>query len=160
MNRLLLVLLLLSLAGCSLLSDERNEPAPVESPELFSGTSFGECLGYCVTELAVAGRTATLVYFGWSFGETVPDVRHTRTLSAAERAELDRALDRQALRRAEAQYGCPDCADGGAEWVGAQLGEDEEKRVTFEAGKEVDGLDAYIEAMRALRASFPAPPQR
>ncbi len=155
MKRLLVLLLLLPVGGCSLLGSGPDEE---DAPALFSGTSFGECLGYCVTELSVTGRTARLVYSGWT--RAVPDVRHERALSAAERGQLDRALDLQALRRAASQYGCPDCADGGAEWVGAELAEGGQKRVTFEYGTEVVGLDAYIEAMRDLRAGFPGPPRR
>lgn len=142
----------LAFGGCSLLF-------PGGSPDdvLFSGTSFGECLGYCVTELTVEGREATLVYSGWEIGQQLPDIEHRRTLSDAERLRLERAFDRAALRRADEIYGCPDCADGGAEWVGAS-GDGAEKRVTFEYGDEVGGLDDYIEVMRALRVRFPGPP--
>ena len=153
MKRLVLAFILTTLAGCSLLFPSSDSPG---ATVLFSGTSYGECLGYCVTNLTVEGLSATLVYSGWERGRQLPDRRYERQLSAAERARLDRAFDRAALRRADPVYGCPDCADGGAEWVGASWDEGE-KRVTFEAGREVRGLGNYIAVMRDLRGSFPSP---
>lgn len=162
--RACLVLFAIVFSGCSLLGHESTPergPRPEGAPEglvLFGGTSFGECLGYCITELVVSDRTAVLVYSGWEIRQALPDIRHERRLTAAERAALDRAFDRAALRRADDVYGCPDCADGGAEWVGAAEG-GEEKRVTFEYGRNVREVAALITVMRDLRASFPAPPR-
>ena len=155
MPRHLAFLCLAALGGCSLFVPGNESPS---GTILFSGTSFGECLGYCVTELSVEDRSATLVYRGWAPDRSLPDIQHRRTLSADERRRLDRAFDRAALRRADEVYGCPDCADGGAEWVGATW-DGGEKRVTFEYGDTVRGLDAYIAAMRDIRARFPEPPR-
>lgn len=156
MRYLLTALAVLTLNGCSLLfPGNGGDPDP---DVLFSGTSYGFCVGYCITELSVEGHEATLVYRSSRMTDLAP-IQHQRTLSAAERGRLDQALDRRALRRADEVYGCPDCADGGAEWVGATW-DDGEKRVTFEAHDTVDGLGAYIETMRDLRASFPEAPRR
>lgn len=162
MRRSLLLLGLLAavaLSGCSLLShSDGSDEGLTDGVVLFSGTSFGECLGYCVTELTVRGMQAEIVYSGWNRDGAPEPVRHSRTLSAAERNALDRAFDRVAFQRADAVYGCPDCADGGAEWVGVAEG-DEEERVTFEYGRSVREVAAFIEVMRDLRGSFPAPPR-
>ena len=48
---------------------------------------------------------------------------------------------------------CPDCADGGAEWV--ELGfENKVKRVTFEYMKEPEELKTLIPSLRELMAGF------
>ncbi len=157
MTRGLLVLALAALGGCSLFGHEGGGSSS-DDAVLFSGTSFGECIGYCIAELTVDGTTATLTYSGWGRDRNFPDIRYERTLRASERTRLDRAFDRTALHRADEVYGCPDCADGGAEWVGATW-DGGEKRVTFEHGTEGGGLDAYIVAMRDLRVSFPDAPR-
>ena len=153
MVRILTALVLAALSGCSLTSSGGAAEAI-----LSSGTSYGECMGYCVTDLVVEDDQATLTYSGWTNGATLPDIEHQRTLDVGERQRLNDALDLDALRRADAVYGCPDCADGGAEWVGADTGGGM-TRVTFDAGAEVGGLDSYIVAMRALRSSFPSAPR-
>ena len=49
--------------------------------------------------------------------------------------------------------GCPDCADGGAEWL--ELGfEDRVKRVTFEYMNEPEQLGDIIPELRILMESF------
>jgi hypothetical protein len=63
-------------------------------------------------------------------------------------------VDAAALRRLEGVHGCPDCADGGAEWIeiGSAAGP---IRVTFEYGATLDGIGALQAELRALRNRFP-----
>ena len=44
--------------------------------------------------------------------------------------------------------GCPDCADGGAEWIEITSGETSHK-VTFEYNKSPDVFKSYIEILRS-----------
>lgn len=51
-------------------------------------------------------------------------------------------------------YGCPDCADGGAEWVEVErsrMG----RRVTFEFGKPPERIGALVSSLRAVRQTLP-----
>lgn len=115
-----------------------------------SGTSFGMCAGYCVTRLEV---TADSVHLEERGGRDNPPPRvRARALTATERAEVEAALRAAELTSAEEVYGCPDCADGGAEWV--EVGG---RRVTFEHGADIRPVRQLARVARTLRASFPAP---
>jgi hypothetical protein len=49
--------------------------------------------------------------------------------------------------------GCPDCADGGAEWFEI-VTNDTVERVTIEYGDSLEGLNNYIDLLRSVRHSF------
>jgi hypothetical protein len=51
------------------------------------------------------------------------------------------------------RIGCPDCADGGAEWIQVDW-IDESKRVTFENGRMVEGIEKLIEKLRQMREEY------
>ena len=51
------------------------------------------------------------------------------------------------------RIGCPDCADGGAEWIEIDS-MDGVKRVTFENGQTVNGIEPLVEKLRQLRNQY------
>jgi hypothetical protein len=58
-----------------------------------------------------------------------------------------------AFQKVEAQLGCPDCADGGAEYL--ELSHKGHKhRVTFEFGKAIPGFETLLAAARKERDAF------
>lgn len=120
------------------------------SLELTSGTSFGMCGGYCVTELRVDSISITLTETS-QVTDLPPRVR-TLPLSPSEWERLQGRVDTAAFRALEGVHGCPDCADGGAEWI--QLETDEPIRVTFEYGAELEGITALQAEVRELRGRF------
>ncbi|MEM6783719.1 MAG: hypothetical protein AAF624_08300 [Bacteroidota bacterium] len=152
MPRLLLLGALL-LSGCSLFGD--SDDAISSTTVLASGASYGLCFGYCLTDLRVTQdrgvSVATITWSGWT--SEVEPVSASRVLTTSEAEALEHAFDRKRLLEAEDVYGCPGCDDGGSEYVELSDGS-VEKRVTFEAGADVPGLDAYIAVMRDVRASF------
>ncbi len=77
----------------------------------------------------------------------------TATITATEWAILKAQADLALLRKRPATLGCPDCADGGAEFLEIEQGA-ERYRVTFEAGKSIPGFDGLISALRAKRKTF------
>lgn len=127
--------LLLSACILSPLSVTDEEPAGERSAGLVLeyGTSFGECLGYCVNELTLTHEEVVLRQRGWEIGGTLPDREYTWPMDADRWARITAAFDADAFAALDAVYGCPDCADGGAEWIEAPV-EGEPKRVTFEYG--------------------------
>src|SRR5688572_14323025 len=94
----------------TVLAEVESATARVES-----GTSFGMCAGYCTTRLVVDGARVTLQEIAWR--SELPDRSRTLELTTAERARFYAALDPAALRSVVGVHGCPDCADGGAEWI-------------------------------------------
>ncbi len=131
-------------AGCSLV-----RPAPA-TPAVAWGSSFGMCRGYCDARLAVSGDgVATLTETGTR--EALPERVRARPLTPAERASLAEALAASSV--ATDTLGCPDCADGGAEYV-----ELDGQRVTFEYRGDAGGATPLAEALRAIRETFPRDP--
>jgi hypothetical protein len=62
-------------------------------------------------------------------------------------------LDFELFMNLDSIIGCPDCADGGAEWFEIATN-DTIKRVTIEYGDSLDGLNNYIDLLRSVRYSF------
>ena len=151
-----LIVLGLAFAGCSVsvldpdvLEDGSFDLNPLE---LRSGTSFGMCAGYCRTVLEVDSLVLTLT----EVAQVMPLPTRTRTLplSLADWRRVRSIVDAAALKRLEGVHGCPDCADGGAEWIEIELA-GALVRVTFEYGATLDGIGALQAELRALRARFP-----
>ncbi|MFQ5631222.1 MAG: hypothetical protein ACE5I1_20820 [bacterium] len=116
-----------------------------------SGTSFGLCVGYCRTELEVNGTEVGFKEFGWDFaGRTVPDRFYTDTISVDVWNDLVGSFDWDAFAALDSVIGCPDCADGGAEWIEVEYF-GRIKKVTFEFGAEIRGIDAFSENIRQIR---------
>jgi hypothetical protein len=156
MRRVLTIGLYALLAACGT-SGPDSPPqgsvgARLQALELRSGTSFGMCGGYCVTELRIDTLGVTLTESSQAMD--LPARTRTLPLSRADWTRLEEALDTAALRRLEGTHGCPDCADGGAEWI--QVGRDADPvRVTFEFGAELDGIGSLQSVIRELRGRFP-----
>jgi hypothetical protein len=119
--------------------------------ELRSGSSFGMCGGYCVTELVIDTLGVTLTET--SQVQPLPPRTRTLPLSDADWERLAEVVDTGAIRGIAGVHGCPDCADGGAEWI--QFGPASEAvRVTFEFGDMVDGVGPLQTLVRELRSRF------
>lgn len=157
-RRVLFILVLLPLlASC------RFWPLPTEADEagtvIHYGTSFGECIGYCITELTVEDGHATWVRTGWDRDMVeMPKIRVERDLSGEDWAVLRSVARLDVLKSLQDVYGCPDCLDGGAEWVELAR-EDEAKRVTFEYRETLQPIAGLIHELRALNESFIAEQQ-
>lgn len=145
---------LLVLTACTAQpTDSGTSPASLrrEGLGLASGTSFGMCVGYCRTELVFDSPTVRFTELG-NTGD-VPERTRSATLGPAEWSRLRSALDVAALARLEGVHGCPDCADGGAEWI--QIERPATLRVTFEYGSVLAPIAPLQAELRALRAAFP-----
>jgi hypothetical protein len=134
--------------------EEPRSPNP-HAIMISTGTSFGECAGYCRTALAVEeGGTLRFVESSW---DTLhyPLKQQSGTLDAGELACLRAAVehDSAAFRQLDSVIGCPDCADGGAEWIEITHGATT-KRVTFEYGKTIPAIQHIQDAMRLLRGNY------
>lgn len=139
-------LVLLMIAGC-----EKNASSEVYT--ISSGTSFGMCAGYCIRELVItSATTARYTAKGW---DTVgyPTLVLDTTITSAEWDSLKNLADLEALKSFPDVVGCPDCADGGAEWISLDDGR-QVKKVTFEYGDTLDGLGPILLRLAALRAVF------
>lgn len=118
------------------------------------GTSFGFCLGYCETRLEV--RPGYINFAAFSRDQSVGDFYSGESLDPAAWRELVESIDLSAVGELPEVIGCPDCADGGAEWfqIFTPMGS---RRVTFPYGEMVDGAKPIIDALRDYRSRFKLP---
>lgn len=111
------------------------------------GTSFGECAGYCRQQLTISHETTA--YLKQSWDKSLPDVKFNVELSENAKESLFDAIDINSFTDLASVIGCPDCADGGAEWIEIEKGNIHHK-VTFEYFNEPESLKAYIGTLRMI----------
>ena len=150
MKPILLLLALLLGAACSG-ADTPSAALRGEPLVIRAGTSFGMCLGYCATEMRIDGREIVFTRTGTRDAAAHPPQTERVRISETEWAELMALADARAFAGLREVYGCPDCADGGAEWVEVERG-GQARRVTFEYGAQVPEIQPLVEKLRQIRA--------
>lgn len=147
---LLLVLPLTLLTSCA--ADLFSGAAGGEPLVVRSGTSFGMCVGHCSTVLTVDSREIVFEEISRDAKAYPPRVQR-RPISEAEWREVRALASDDAFFALEKSYGCPDCADGGAEWVEVER-DGRSKRVVLEYGRSLPGADPLLARLREIRARF------
>jgi len=120
--------------------------------QINSGTSYGECWGYCVFELQLDNSNALFTASGWGWYE-FPDLLLEDNLSQEMWQQIIELLDFEYFQSLDDVYGCPDCADGGAEFIEI-IYDGVAKQVTFDAYTEIDGIQELTILLRDLRAEY------
>lgn len=120
-----------------------------------SGQSFGMCMGKCYNELIVETNSVILKQIERKErgGEAKTMEHRDNTRWSEIIADLDN-FPKSAFLQLDEQYGCPDCADGGAEWLEIQFTDGKTKHVKFEYGATVEGFEEIISSLRAHRLSL------
>jgi hypothetical protein len=139
--------LLVTLLACS-----PTEPGASRSFDVLHGTSFNMCVGYCTTVLTIRGTTAHLTES--SRGDNnYPQRMRSVELTESEAQRLRTLANREDLTRVEGVHGCPDCADGGVEWIAIRAG-----RGTIEARydfrRTLEPIAELQAELRAIRLRF------
>ena len=147
------VVFLLVLVTFGRCTQNKAVPAEVQSDTLIirTGTSFGFCVGYCQKEYVFNETGVTLTQTSRSPTESVKTCQTTG--SQADWNTLKAAANVTLFSKQPERIGCPDCADGGAEFIELQTG-DQKHRVTFEFGKTIPGLEPLVDALRNQRNQF------
>lgn len=155
MNQLLTLLAFLSLsAGCSTLTEQAVTDAII----IRSGTSFGMCVGdKCQKDYVFTGTTVTLTHSGNGRGTPLPPKTCQKSLSSVDWNNLKAAVNLSTFSQQPAVLGCPDCADGGAEYIELEQG-GSKHRVTFPYGQTIPGFEPLVTALRQQRNQFDACP--
>ncbi len=128
------------------------DPLP-DSAVVRWGISFGECRGYCEQEMDVT-RTELRLTRRSGNPSLYPTTVEELDLSAEAWSALRAQVQTSGIAALEDVYGCPDCADGGAEWVEVET-PDARKKVSFDAGRPPEELASLVETLRSLRGRFP-----
>lgn len=116
-------------------------------PTVRYGTSFGFCIGYCLTDLEVSADQIYHVKYGWENSE-VPEAK-TLEYKESDYNRLLSLVDQEKFLDLEPVIGCPDCADGGSEWIEMKI-DGRTKKVTFEYGKDIEEIEEIILELRNL----------
>lgn len=111
------------------------------------GTSFGECIGFCKREVTIKSINATYKCYSW-----YPITQTITNNAEINVSTLDsiRNLNTKSFFDLPETIGCPDCADGGAEWLEIELVTGEKHKVTFEYNNEPTLLKNYISKLREV----------
>ncbi|WP_341225190.1 hypothetical protein [uncultured Arcticibacterium sp.] len=119
---------------------------------IISGQSFGECQGECTQYFELNAQNDSVSFVSQPY---YVDNAHEKkifkgTLEETSWQEILSELNTKTFRNLNEVYGCPDCADGGAEWIEITDSSGVHK-VTFEYGQEVKGIENLIILLRNQR---------
>lgn len=147
-----ILLLIIALSHCTSVSPQKAATTS-DSLTIRTGTSFGMCVGYCLNDYVFNGTSATLTQSSNKTQTQYPTKTCQFTISEADWRSLKSLTNWDTFSKQPVRFGCPDCADGGAEYIELQLGE-QKHRVTFEAGNTIPGFEALVEALSKQREAF------
>ncbi|MEM0940408.1 MAG: hypothetical protein AAF600_09630 [Bacteroidota bacterium] len=115
--------------------------------EIRFGTSFGMCAGYCIQEVSFTRDKVekTLIPHRDKSMEVKKCSRNYEDFKI-----LAMSIDLEAIKKLEVTIGCPDCADGGAEWIQIFTADDLPKKVTYSYNHEPEAIKPFIEDLRKV----------
>ena len=117
------------------------------------GTSFGECLGYCKNDITVKNFQIDFHKNGWDLNGLLPEISNSQNVDTRYVTELIELIDFDAFLKLDTIIGCPDCADGGAEWIEINSNGKSHK-VVFEYRNEPHETKEYIGYLRTYLNTF------
>lgn len=129
-----------------MLSCEKNEANPSDIKQMGYGTSFGMCVGYCNNSILL--KLDTISYFRSGWNDQVEPTKCTENMPQLSWDSIKKAVDLNEFFALPEIMGCPDCADGGAEWLEIENISGKKYKVTFEYGKEPEVLKSIIFVLR------------
>lgn len=115
------------------------------------GSSFGMCNGYCFNEYSYNESSAIKYSKGWGRTDlsNYPDKFDTTDFSSKDWDKLLLTIDTAKFYALPEIIGCPDCADGGAEWVEI-VTKDKTVKVTFEFGNNITEISGLLTLLREI----------
>ncbi|GAB4001267.1 hypothetical protein GCM10028807_57150 [Spirosoma daeguense] len=118
-----------------------------------SGTAFGFCMGYCEKAYVFNGTRVSLTEKAPGQLTTPAPRSCESTISEADWNNLVSKSDLETFGKQPAVIGCPDCADGGAEYIELEVGT-QKHRVTFPHGETIPGFETLVSDLRKHRESL------
>jgi hypothetical protein len=142
LKRFQLFLLVALTSSCS------NESLYRKVAQVNYGTSFGMCVGYCKRDVSIDSMYTSYSCAGWT-KEVEPTLYKVQTTKSAWDS-VKVLINNKAFFELPATIGCPDCADGGAEWVEVKLLNGTAHKVVFEYYNEPQQLQSSIAKLRQI----------
>ncbi len=115
-----------------------------------TGSSFGECIETCIRELIINKNNNHNTEGTWANETTLIATRTTRS---DEWDELTNSFNETAFFGLDTIYGCPDCVDGGAEWIEVTTSNGTHK-VTFEYGDTLSDISNFHTQLMTFQESL------
>ncbi|MGL5793929.1 MAG: hypothetical protein ACRC06_05865 [Waterburya sp.] len=135
-----------------------KNPNPTDKPlrlnkirTIKTGTFFGHCLGYCNQEFVITPRK--IIFTKTANGgdkQKNPDIVQEMSISKAEWEKLIQSIDTNKFTALPNTIGCPDCADGGGEWIEIS-NRHTSKKIVFEYNQSVPEINNLVIKLRRLR---------
>jgi hypothetical protein len=130
--------------------------SPEIGPQIIirTGTSFGMCIGYCSKEISITSNEIIFTKSGWNTEGPLPVVTEKTFFSEEEWKELIENIEMDRFSSLPDRIGCPDCADGGSEWIEISEGSIT-KKVTFEYGSSPQEINSkLLSGLREVRENI------
>lgn len=127
-----------------LLTNCQEEVQSSDITKIEFGTSFGMCAGYCIQTLTLTDGNAEKIVTPRA-NQNLKE--KTCSKSYSDFNSLASKVNVQAFLGLDEVIGCPDCADGGAEWIEITTSEGS-KKVTYEFGEEPEEVKSFIGGLR------------
>lgn len=112
------------------------------------GTNFGHCRGYCRKEVVFYPNKVD--YFEASVDSARNPVKEENFKNSSAWKSIVAKIDWNKFKDLKESYGCPDCADGGSEYIEIKT-VNGTKRVTIEFNKEMPELEPLLTELRTQR---------
>lgn len=152
-----IVLFFVLVTSCDFISPVSKSSTDLSTITIKSGQSFGFCIGKCHAEMTIKGQNVDFLVKERNFESGVlenKEYTYKDVLSAQKVSNLENLIDTQKFFNLNDVYGCPDCADGGSEWIEIITADDKSKKVTFEYGKTVPEIENLIKLLREERETL------
>jgi hypothetical protein len=117
-----------------------------------SGQKFGECIVTCYQSLGLNNQNKTFDFLAF---DAHPNERYNfkDDFSEEDWNEILKEINLKEFYKLNSVFGCPDCADGGAEWISIKDALKEHK-VIFDYRSEVKGIEKLILLLRNQRTAL------
>ncbi len=135
-------------------SENEDNIEPIRSDLIIkSGDSFGMCVGYCIHEISINQTETKFTMKSRRDSLNYPEQTFNTQISAKQWNDLYNSIDLNEFKKLQDVYGCPDCADGGAEWIEI-IDKDFTKKVYLEYGDSLAPVQNLLDQLRTLRKKF------
>ncbi|WP_255080325.1 hypothetical protein [Lacihabitans sp. CCS-44] len=156
-NTLILFLSIFLVSSCGFIDLDPKSTTNLSTITIKSGQSFGFCVGKCHAEMTIKDQHVNFLVKERNFESGVlenKEYAYKDVLSAQKVSDIEKLIDTQKFFNLNDVYGCPDCADGGSEWIEIITADDKSKKVTFEYGKTVPEIEKLIKLLREEREAL------
>lgn len=150
-----IILSTLFLLNCAKENVATNSKENTENLNIVYGTSFGMCVGQCRKEINIKNDNVIFTFYTTEGRGAVGGTPQSfeENLKPDFYKSIIESIDYEVFMKLDEFIGCPDCADGGAEYIEIIKGEFKHK-VTFEYGKTPESIKNLVIVLKEKKTYF------